>query len=294
MVYKDGSTSSLTNHAKLFHPNEWKDVSEQGSSQSKITDVIKPDLKTIKKYPLKSIRRKALNRKLVRYIVKDLRPLSTVTSKAFRDFCLEMDSQYVLPSEKTLRTKLIPQIYKEVMAEIQKDLDKSKHCSVTTDGWTSKTADKYNAFTVHYVDWDIGKLKSKILECAYFDKSGTSNNLEEEVERINRKYKITEKVVLEVADNAPDIQKALDQAEVPKLGCFAHKLNLCAKRPIDTTEAIQELKSKLSKIVRLTKVSSNAKRALRDYQRKVGYTGKHLDNLFVLQLPCRMLINTWR
>ena len=265
----------MTKHAELFHATEWKDIKEQGSSQQKITDTLKSDI-PIKKYPLKSARRRILNRKLVRHIAKDLRPLHTVNLVGFKDFCYEMDPQYVLPTRKTLTTTLIPKIHQEVMAEVQKDLDKTKHCSLTTDGWSSKATDKYQAFTVHYVNWDVGELKSKVLECSHSEGRGTSDNLAKEITRVTEKYKVKNKIALGVADNAPDIQKALDLAGITKLGCYAHRFNIAAKYAIDNTEEIQELKNKLSKIVRLTKVSPNAKNALREYQKKVGYKGKNL------------------
>ena len=98
-------------------------------------------------------------------------------------------------------------------------------------------------------------------------------NLEAEVRRIAEKYNITEKIVLDVADNAPDIQKALSLFGAPKLGCNAHKLNIAAKYAIENYEEIQELKTKLSKIVTLTHKSSNAKNALKDCLKKVQYQG---------------------
>ena len=184
--------------------------------------------------------------------------------------------QYTLPTRKTLRTKLIPQIHQEVMAKVQRELDEVKHCSVTTDGWTSISADKYNAFTVHYVNWKVGELKSKVLECRPFEKSGTADNLEEELKEVTEKYKITKKIVLNVADNAPDIQKALRLFGCSKRGCYAHRFNLGAKYAVDNHAGIQDLKTKLSKLVRLTRISSKAKNALKECLKKVGYTGKLL------------------
>ena len=123
------------------------------------------------------------------------------------------------------------------------------------------------------MDWSVGELKSKVLECCAFEKNCTSVNLEAEVRRIAEKYNITEKIVLDVADNAPDIQKVLSLFGAPKLGCNAHKLNIAAKYAIENYEEIQELKTKLSKIVTLTHKSSNAKNALKDCLKKVQYQG---------------------
>ena len=122
MSRKSGSTTSLTRHAELFHPLDWKAVKERAFTQLTIPSTTKKGLPT-KKCPLGSKERKFRNRQLVRYIAKDMKPLNSVNMAGFRAFCATLDPHYVLPSCKTLRTKLIPKIHSEVMAEIQKDLN---------------------------------------------------------------------------------------------------------------------------------------------------------------------------
>ena len=266
-----GNTSTMTRHAQIHHKEEWKEI-EKSTKQPTISSMMNQKSPT-KKYPLKSKKRDFLNRKLVRFIV-NLRPLYTVTKKGFKDFIAALDPQYVLPTRKTLRNVLIPKIHAEVMGKVQAELDEAKHCSITTDGWSSLATDKYNAFTVHYVDWKVGELKSKVLECSAFEEGGGSDNLEKEVRRVAEKYNVSKKIVLNVADNAPDIQKALQLFGSSKIGCFAHKYNIAAKYAIDNTPEIQDVKNKLSKLVRMTRVSPKAKKAFQDCLKKVGYKGK--------------------
>ena len=134
MSAKSGNTSALSRHAEHYHKEEWKEINKKFTSQTKITSHMKPKVSKIKKYPLKSKERKHFNRLLVRFLAKDLRPLYTVTKPGFRDMLFGFHPQYVIPSRSTLRDKLIPEIHAETMAKIQKELDATKHCCMTTDG----------------------------------------------------------------------------------------------------------------------------------------------------------------
>ena len=76
-----------------------------------------------------------------------------------------------------------------------------------------------------------------------------------------------------MADNAFDIQGALKLYGIPKIGCAAHKLNSCVKTVIGLS-VVKELKTKVSAIVRTTKVSAKAKKILNECQSIVGMQEK--------------------
>jgi len=274
-------------HAEKQHVNEWKKINAiKPSNQPEVSTYFEAKQKPIEKYPVKSAKRKRLNRKLANFIAKDMRPIAVVRNKGFRDLINELDPRWVLPSAATLRGKIIPKIYSEVMTTLQGKLDNVTFVTMTTDGWTSIAGDKYNAFTVHYIDWSEPepKLVSKILECAPYDNKGTGIELEKEIRRVTEKFNITEKVVLTVADNASDIQLALNLFGAPRIGCVAHTLNLAAKHGMEKCEAIESLKLKLTKIVRTTKVSSGAKNALIQSCKTVGIEG---PNVLISFVPTR-------
>ena len=75
-----------------------------------------------------------------------------------------------------------------------------------------------------------------------------------------------------MADNASDVQKALELFGVEKIGCAAHKLNLVAKTLLDQPE-VKALVKKLAKIVRKTKVSDKAKKVLSRCAKQLGIQG---------------------
>ena len=85
-------------------------------------------------------KRIALNRKLTKYIVGHLKPINTVREKYFREFCEEMNAQYVLPAAETVSNKLIPELDEKVMNEVREDFKRVKHVALTSDGWSSNVS----------------------------------------------------------------------------------------------------------------------------------------------------------
>ena len=81
------------------------------------------------------------------------------------------------------------------------------------------------------------------------------------------------KIKLIVADNAKDIQGALRIFGAPRIGCAAHTINLVAKNAMKDCKRIECLTEKLAQIVRTTKVSAKAKRALIECCKIVGIEG---------------------
>ena len=209
-----------------------------------------------------------------------MRPISVMNNEGFKELMEEADPKYVLPSIKTVKNSLLPKLYKENKSELMKDLESVKFACMTTDGWTSMATDKYNAFTIHYVDWSVSKpeLKSKVLECAPYEERSTSIELEKELRRVINEHNLESKLVLEIADNASDIQKALELLGFPRIGCAAHKINLVAKL-IFQLQRIKDLKEKLTRIVKTTKVSPNAKKALQSCLERVGLSKKKIKAL---------------
>ena len=273
---KNGNTSTMLRHAKK-HRIEWEAIekaAEKEQKQPTIPSLLMPPKSAgIQKYKHNSDRKKKLDEILVRLVAKDMRPLSVVRNTGFRDYSAAMDEKYTLPSTKTLRQKLIPRIYHRSMIELIQQLEPIKHVSLTTDGWTSSSADKYNVYTLHYIDWSKATpfIEFKILECSPYDMVSSKVELEKDLRRVTTKFGINEKICLNVADNAENIQGALKLFGAPKIGCSAHKLNLCAKRVTDKVEKVKDLKSKVADIVRTTKVSANAKKILFECQRTVGF-----------------------
>lgn len=267
----------MKRHIESQHPVKWKEINANEELPS-VKNFFSPKPE-VKKYKLTSLKRKTLNRKVVRYIIKDMRPLNSVTGEGFKDLLKELDGCYVLPSVKFIRKKLLPKIFAETQNGLREELKFVKALSMTCDGWTSAAADKYNAYTIHYIDWSSPnpELKTKLLGCVPFDPiSGTGEELVKDIRKICDNYDVTSKIVATTADNASDIQLALKLFGKPRLGCLAHKFNLCAKDAMKGNVKIDDLIKKLAKIVRRTKVSPGAKKVLIECLQRVGIQGNYL------------------
>ena len=83
-------------------------------------------------------------------------------------------------------------------------------------------------------------MESCLLDCSKFGERHTQENLKQELTRITKEWKIEDKVVLIVTDNAANIVNAVKLAKFKHLPCYAHTLNLVVQK------GIQKLKPLLS------------------------------------------------
>ena len=276
-----GNTSSATRHAASFHKREWEEVQKKSKQAQQRT--IQDCFGSQAAYGISSARRAKLNEKVVGLIVKDLQPLSVVEDDGFRELCQEMDRRYVLPSRKTVREKLLPEMYEKVMKKVQEELDKAKHVGITTDMWTSSSTDSFNTVTAHYLD-ALGKLKARILECALFEGRHTAEALEAELKKVAQKFRIESKLSAGVSDNAQNIKKALQDFGIPSIPCFAHSLNLVVHDGMKHSPDIVNLRDKVAATVSLTHRSCNAKASLMRCQKNLGSKD---EKILIQSVPTR-------
>lgn len=99
------TTSSLINHQRRIHNRFNKEEKEQ--SNALITSFFKYDEKDLQK----------LHHAVLEYIIRDLRPLSTINGDGFIYLLRVLNPRYKLPSYKTL-VKLLKDKYITVQNEV--------------------------------------------------------------------------------------------------------------------------------------------------------------------------------
>ncbi|KAF3859394.1 hypothetical protein F7725_021793, partial [Dissostichus mawsoni] len=199
----------------------------------------------------------SMTRKVTKYIVKDMAPLTTISSPHFREMLDEFDNRWKAPNRDTLANTLIPSWYDE---------EKSKLilCSMTSDGWTSVATDHFLTFTAHFiVDW---KLLSRVLRTKAVFVPQTGENVAVEIEDCLADFGLKDKVSMITVDNAANMEVAAEKAGIMKLGCFAHTLNLAAQKAVDNPE-----------------VNKHGKVVLREKQKLLGLP----DHLLILDVKTR-------
>ncbi|CAH1261476.1 ZBED1 [Branchiostoma lanceolatum] len=164
------------------------------------------------------------------YLVKSLRPYSTVEDPYFRALMNELNPRYDPPNRACIAERVIPEMYNANLQSLKDELKKVDHAALTGDGWTSRTADHYLTLTAHYIDsdWD---LKVKVLQTLKAEVSQTGDNIAAEIEQCMNEFGLAGKVEVMTTDNARAMLNAISKAGIGlSLGCFAHTLNLSLQK----------------------------------------------------------------
>nr|XP_054594517.1 E3 SUMO-protein ligase ZBED1-like [Nothobranchius furzeri] len=121
---------------------------------------------------------------------------------------------------------VIPGLYDKTRNAIESDLAKAESLALTTDSWTSRATQSYMTVTAHYMlDWEM---KSAMLQTRPLYESHTINE------------------TVELG---------------PQISCFAHSVNLAAKRAV-SINGVSRLLGKVRKVVTFFHRSTTANQAL--------------------------------
>ena len=172
---------------------------------------------------------------------------------------------------------LRPDQYQRTKEELKAKLTDTKYCVLTTDLWTSRATQGYITVTCHFLlsSWE---LHSAVLDTLHVDVSHTAENLAAELVRITDDWRITEKVVCAVTDNASNIVAAIRLNGWKHLPCFAHTLNLVVQDSIKADTVLAGIQKKCRDIVSYFHRSSKATDKLFSIQ-----THLKVDNLKLIQ-----------
>ena len=91
---------------------------------------------------------------LAEWIYDSLLPYTTVENERFNVFINNLNHKFDVPSEKVLRQRIIPDIYRRVQYKIIELLytNLCDYCSATSDIWTSKSQHAFISFTLHIIN----------------------------------------------------------------------------------------------------------------------------------------------
>lgn len=147
-------------------------------------------------------------------------------------------------------------------------METSKAVCLTTDGWTSTANESYISTTCHFITTE-NKMETCLLECFKYTKSHTADNLCEELVRTANDWKIRDKIVAIVSDNAANVVAAIKKTNWCHIPCFAHTLNLVVQYAL---EKIKPTRKKVKDIVEFFKRSPKATELLKETQKLMGKT----------------------
>lgn len=255
------ATTNLSNEIGSFLvPTK---ITKQTKTQSDITSF------AYSKKPLSIIRSREIDQQILRWIVKGFHAFRVVEEVEFQSLCKILCPNYNVPSRKTISSSLLQQLYQSKRDQIEAELNEVDYICVTTDSWTSINNEGFTAITVHFIIEEQCqlKLKSYLLDCFAFEDKHTAQNLATLLGKKFKEWKIEQKIVCVVSDNAHNIIAAVREGGWKSRSCFAHSINLLVQNGLKKLDPTFE---KLKAIVSFFKRSSTALAKLKKTQLQMG------------------------
>ena len=241
MTYSHRSTSNMRRHLKVkntiqhdaeMEKNKPAPLPSTSSFGDALTTSSKPavEQQTLfqcvergQKYKPDSTKKKAIDELIVKMIIEDTRPISTVEDAGFRRLVHFLDPRYEM-IERTSIAKLLPTMYGRKKEEIKQNMANAVSISITTDHWTSTATENYTTVTAHYINqgWNM---QSKVLMTRSSGQQQITELLTQELKECFAEFGISDKIAFITTENARNIVNAVKLIATHQ-PCFAHTLNL--------------------------------------------------------------------
>ena len=207
----------------------------------------------------------SINRSLAIMCGVDLRPISIVNGRGFKDFCYQLNPKYKVPSDTTV-SNYVDLVYNDTKKKIVESVT-GVESALTTDMWTSLANKGFITVTCHYISQDW-KLNNTLLATRITSDRHTGVNIARELKKIVDEFGLGGVIAL-VTDNASNMVTAAEEGGYTRQPCVSHTLQLCINdslRQQTVTKAVATAK----RLVGHFSHSALATQALHDHQRKMG------------------------
>ena len=145
----------------------------------------------------------------------------------FQRLVAKLDPRYIVPGRQYFADTALPALYNDVHAHIGSLLNNASEICFTSDIWSLDVSPmSFLSLTAQWIDADF-KLHKVVLHTQECPGSHTAVNIAAAFESMLQKWDIANKRVhVILRDNAQNMAKAMEDAELPSLPCFAHTLQL--------------------------------------------------------------------
>ena len=198
------STSTMLHHLRAVHGI---DMSGSSTPASKKTGIDAFVVSSPHAAPCSAAKSEQVTDLLVDWCVTDMRPLSIVNDAGLKRIFSLLLPGYTIPS-RTHIASLVKKRHKSGRQELSQLFKReAKFVALTTDGWTSKATESYNATTCHFIDcsWE---LRSCVLETSAFPESHTAENIKKKVHAAAESFQIPDSNVVGVVHDEAASMKA--------------------------------------------------------------------------------------
>ncbi|XP_019763082.2 E3 SUMO-protein ligase ZBED1 [Dendroctonus ponderosae] len=206
--------------------------------------------------PLSIVTENEIDKQLICMIAKEYHP-GIVEDKEFKHLLYLLNPNYNVPTRKTVSNLMIPAFYNEALELVKSRLDRAFVVCLTTNGWAFRKNDSFHTVTAHYIVEETNNtfLSSDLLGCISFTERHTAEDIANKLKEVIDDWKLTNKIVAVVSDNAENMKTAMSIGGWSHWDCLAHSLNLVSQSGLSE---IKEVVDKIKNIVAYFKRSSYA------------------------------------
>lgn len=268
-----GNTTNIKKHITRFH----SELEKQHSLPITNTPgYIQRTLDQVAKLPPNSEKAKRITRSVAGFIAKDLRPYSVVENQGFRTMLQVLEPRYTLPLRRYFSETAVPALYSECKDHILESLSNTDRVAITCDAWTSITTESYVTITAHYIT-DEWKLAACVLQTRAMSESHTGANIAELLHNVSDEWKIRNKDLVLVSDNASNMAVAAQLGKFSHVRCYAHTLNLASQRALKLP-SVSRLLGRVRRIVTFFHRSAIANHQLKEKQKQLNLPSHKLKS----------------
>lgn len=288
-VGKKATTSSLLNHIKNKHPQNYTEISKENnlSTESGASGVLSQGLKR-KQETLEEVLEKRklwdindhkaikLHNIIGEMIACDNQPYSFVEDIGFLKLMKEAQPRYKVPTRKYFQYSVLPSMYKECKAKISSLLETAEAISLTSDIWTSSINNhSFISLTGHWINNDFNAYHAAI-GTKPFPGSHTAEAVSEVITAICSEWNLNDKIHVVLRDGGTNMVKGFRIAEMKSEYCFLHLLHLVVTNALTSQRTVSDLIALSKRIVTHFNHSPLACSRMREIQLKLGKPEKKL------------------
>ncbi|XP_058816466.1 zinc finger BED domain-containing protein 4-like [Topomyia yanbarensis] len=196
-----------------------------------------------------SVKAKEITKTIAEMLVLDLQPISMVQDERFlhRD---KITNEFV-PSRKHFTSVVLPEMFEKCKKSIKDALPQNGgYMSFTTDIWSSPNNKAVISLTAHWYEEKCSNMQHAILNTSEFPGSHTGERIGLKMHEMLSAWNIsTSQVHLILRDNAANMLKGLNDAELPNVGCFIHTLQLVVLEGLECQKTVKDAIAKSRNIV---------------------------------------------
>ena len=243
LKFRGNSTGGLLAHLAT-HPSEKEahDRQEMKSERSTLERWV------ASQRPLSKGRKEEIDSAILRFIVLGMQPFSVVSNDAFKALLTLLEPRYEIPSRTTMSQVRLHDLF---MQTVEKTWAEKKDtivgCSLTLDGWSSRSDVHYLGITAHYIDenWNFMSLPLDLVPLSH----STGVNIEKTISDVLEIRNLdANRIVAVTSDAGADVRKGCKLFGNPHYLCILHGLHNAMHAALEKS-GMNEVMKRLKDIV---------------------------------------------